>query len=140
RRTAFEQIRRRVPRAVPLDRVVLDRFGLIGGEALDLVLGAKLEVRRVVALVELLALVAAERVDGPPALHRRPSVDLPRPAHQMLMFVGREELVGTLIAAAESDPAVPGPDRDIRDAVLGPGDIFVVRELAIEQVELALHP
>src|SRR3954471_3818126 len=63
RRATAGEIRRRFPAALPaskLDRVILDRRELVRRDALDLVFGAKLEIARVMALVELLTFVAAE--------------------------------------------------------------------------------
>ncbi len=87
---------------------------------------AELEVAGVVALVELLAFVAGELVDDPAALDRGAGVDLARPAHHMLIFVRGQELVGAWIGAAERDAAVPRPDRDVGDGVIGTGDIFAL--------------
>src|SRR6476661_8942729 len=106
-------LRKRIPAALPaagLDRVVLDRCCLVEGEALDLVLGPKIEIAGVVALVQLLALVAAEFVDDPAALDGGAGVDLLRPAHHMLIFMGGQELVRARIGSSEGKTAVPGPD------------------------------
>ena len=52
------------------------------------------------ALVQLLALIAGELVDDAPAFHRRPGIDLLRPAVEMLIFVRGEEFVRARIGAA----------------------------------------
>ena len=72
-----------------LDRVVLDALRFVN--RYQLVLCAKLKIAGVVAFVQLLALVAAELVDDPSALHRWPRVDLLGPAHEVLIAVRREE-------------------------------------------------
>ena len=61
-----------------------------------------------------------------------------RPANEMIIFVGREELVGAGVGATKRDAAVPGPDRDVGDRIIGSGDIFAFRQAAIEDVQLAL--
>src|SRR6185436_15273260 len=92
----------------------------------------------IVALVQLLAFGPAELVDDAAALDRRPGVDRLRPALHMLIFLRREEHVRAFVAAAERDPAVPRPDRDIGDRIVWPGDIVAFREALVEHVELAL--
>jgi len=77
-------LRERFPAALPqggLDRVVLDRFRLIGGDTLDLAFGPKVEIGCVVAFMELLALIATELVDYAAALDRGTLGNLFRPAH-----------------------------------------------------------
>src|SRR3954452_5933762 len=56
----------------------------------------------------------------------------------MSIFVRREEFVGSGIIAAEGYPAIPWPDRDIGDRIVGARDIFAFGEAAVEDVELAL--
>ena len=101
-------------------------------------LRAQLEIARIMALAQLLGRVAGRPVDDASALHRRPPVDLLRPALHMLIFVHGEEFVGALVAAAERQRSVPGPDGDVGDRILGAGHIFVLREPAVEHVQLPL--
>src|SRR5437868_13974139 len=108
-RTAAAGLRERIPAALPsteLDRVIPDGRGVFQfrGE-MDLVLGPQLEVAGVVALVQLLALVAGHLVYDSSALDRRAGVDRLRPAQHMLILMGRKEFVGARVIAAEREPA-----------------------------------
>src|SRR5712691_13463150 len=103
-----------------------------------LVLRFRFEVSGVVALVQLARRLARGAVDHPPALYRRPLVDLVRPALDVLVVLHAEELGGAVLPELRQ-PAVPGPDRDVGDSVGRAGDILAFREPAIEHIEQALR-
>ena len=131
RRAAAGSVRGRISASATsagLDRVVLDAPSPRVDRPPDLVLRseARNRWRRGVR--------AAARPDRPSCLLTirprltagRASICL-RPALRCCIFVGREELVGAFIDAAERELPVPRPDGDIGDRIVVAGDIFVVR-------------
>ena len=100
-RVTGEQPRSR--RLSPLRRLLPSRR-----RAGSLVLGPQVEVAGVMPLVELLGGIAGQLVDDPAALDRRPRVDRLRPAHHMLIFMRREELVGAWIVRPSATPPYHG--------------------------------
>src|SRR5690606_30882202 len=105
----------------------------------DLVLGLRLEVRSVVALVQLCRGIAGGGVDHGAALDGGPLADLVRPSPDVLVFVHRQEIADIVIGVLCRKAAVPRPDRHVRDRILVSGHVFVVRQMAVEDVHLALY-
>src|SRR5690606_12004532 len=97
-----------------------------------------IEIRSVVALAELAAGIARYTVDLAAAGHRRACKNLVRPSQHGPVFMHRQELAGIVLPALHH-AAIPGPDRHIRNRIFRAGDIFVVSETAVEDVELPLR-
>src|SRR5690606_13969947 len=105
----------------------------------DLVLGLRLEVRSVVALVQLGGGIAGGGVDHGAALDGGPPADLARPSPDVLVFVHRQEIAGIVIGVLCGKAAIPRPDRHVRDRILGSGHVLVVRQMTVEDVHLSLY-
>src|SRR5690349_18776627 len=81
-----------------------------------LVLRIRIEVRGVVALVELAGGVARGAVDDAAALHGGPRIDLVGPAQHVLVFMRRQEF-GCIVGPALQNAAIPRKNGDVGDRV-----------------------
>ncbi len=86
--------------------------------------------------MQLLVQLAVGAVDDTPTLHRRTAGDILRPALDVLVAFGIQEL-RRAIDLAQRHAAKPWPDGDIRDAVLFPRHVATARQLFIQHVEQA---
>src|SRR3546814_10028962 len=77
-------------------------------------------------------------VDHASALDRRARRELVGPALDILVIVDLQELA-RVIDESLGERAIPGPDRHVGDRIVAARDILMLRQLAVEHVELALH-
>src|SRR3954471_18777134 len=103
----------------------------------QLVLRAKLEIARVVALVQLIRRIALQAVDDPSTLHRRALADQVGPALDVLVVLDRQKLARA-IQQSLGEAAVPRPYGDVGDGVVVAGEIFAFGQPPVEHVELPL--
>ncbi len=89
----------------------------------DLVLRLRIEVRRVVALVELRRRIAECAVDHSAALDRGSIVDLVRPAVDVLVFLDGQEL-GRLVSQPFTSPPYQGKVAMSANRVFRAAEIF----------------
>jgi len=88
-------------------------------------------------LMQLLFRLTPGAVNHHTPFDRRPVGNGIRPAQYMGVAIGFQEFSG-VIDLVLNQPAIPGPNGHIGDAVLVTGDIGPLGQGAIEQIELAL--
>src|SRR5690606_34603363 len=96
-----------------------------------------IEITRRMPFRHLLIQLAPGAVDLSAALHGGTLTNFLGPAQYMGIAVRFEEF-RRLVYLVSGHPAVPGPDRHIGDAVLLAGNVAVIRQLAIEHIQLPL--
>jgi hypothetical protein len=98
----------------------------------------RIEVASIVSLVDPSRNILTPAVDAPSPLHRGTGHEGVRPAQNVSVLVARNE-IDDLVGPALNETSVPRQNRDVGDAVVGPGDIFAIGKTTIEHIELALY-